>query len=299
MAIALSIADVERDTGLGKDTLRVWERRYGFPRPRRDALGERIYSVAQVDKLRAIKRLMDAGHRPGHLVPLSLPQLISMAGGPKARSAAASPSDDEVEALMALIRAHDIAALQRALVGAEARRGLARFVVELVAPLTVRVGDAWMRGELRIFEEHLFTEAVVTVLRAGIGSLSGAGGSPRVLLATLPGEPHGIGLLMAQALMTVEGCACLPLGVQVPLADIEAAAHEWRADIVALSVTGCMKRNLVLASLEQLRERLPDETSLWVGGAAPAMGRRQLDKVLRVASLEDIADALRAWRDEH
>ena len=41
--ITLSIAAVERDTGLSKDTLRVWERRYGFPQPGRDGFGERAY----------------------------------------------------------------------------------------------------------------------------------------------------------------------------------------------------------------------------------------------------------------
>ena len=66
----LGISAVERDTGLSKDTLRVWERRYGFPRPVRDALGERTYPVEQVDRLRLIRRLMDAGHRPGKVVGL-------------------------------------------------------------------------------------------------------------------------------------------------------------------------------------------------------------------------------------
>ena len=69
-ALTLSIAAVERDTGLSKDTLRVWERRYGFPAPRRDAIGERAYTLEQVDKLRIVKRLLDAGHRPGRIVPL-------------------------------------------------------------------------------------------------------------------------------------------------------------------------------------------------------------------------------------
>ena len=59
--MTLSIAAVERDTGIGKDTLRVWERRYGFPVPGRDANDERIYPMAQVEKLRVIKRLMDQG----------------------------------------------------------------------------------------------------------------------------------------------------------------------------------------------------------------------------------------------
>jgi DNA-binding transcriptional MerR regulator len=61
----LSIAAVERDTGLSKDTLRVWERRYGFPAPTRDAIGERLYGRADLQKLRMLKRLLDAGHRAG------------------------------------------------------------------------------------------------------------------------------------------------------------------------------------------------------------------------------------------
>ena len=67
--VTLTIASVERDTGLSKDTLRVWERRYGFPAPGRDARGERLYPLDQVDKLRTLKRLLDLGHRPGdHLL---------------------------------------------------------------------------------------------------------------------------------------------------------------------------------------------------------------------------------------
>ena len=68
--LTLSIAAVERDTGLSKDTLRVWERRYGFPMPERDAIGERAYPLDQVEKLRIVKRLMDGGHRPGRVVPM-------------------------------------------------------------------------------------------------------------------------------------------------------------------------------------------------------------------------------------
>src|ERR1700758_2508741 len=65
---AFGIAAVERETGLSKDTLRVWERRYGFPRPLRDAHGERSYPADQVMRLRMIRRLMDQGLRPGAIV---------------------------------------------------------------------------------------------------------------------------------------------------------------------------------------------------------------------------------------
>jgi methylmalonyl-CoA mutase cobalamin-binding subunit len=297
MSIGLSIADVERDTGLSKDTLRVWERRYGFPTPRRDALGERLYPAAQVERLRVIKRLLDAGHRPGRVVALPLDQLRALgAGKGTAADVAAhreSPSDFE---LMGVLRRHDAGALTRELALLQARLGLRSFVVQVAAPLSALVGEAWMRGELRVFEEHLFTECVRMALHAALHALPAAAGPPRVLLATLPGEPHGLGLLMAQTLMALEGCACLSLGVQVPMADLAAAAKAWQADIVALSVTGTMKRNLLLTSLGQLRSQLPTGVALWVGGAAPAIGRRPIEGITRVASLEGIAEALAHWR---
>jgi methanogenic corrinoid protein MtbC1 len=294
--IALSIADVERDTGLSKDTLRVWERRYGFPRPRRDALGERSYAAAQVEKLHVIKRLMDAGHRPGGLV--ARPRAARGALRDTRRAAARAPGapDDEVEALLALLRRHDAKALRHGLEVAAARHGLRAFVLEVAAPLTRRVGEAWMQGELRIFEEHLYTECLESLLHAALNSLPAAQLPPRVLLATVPGEPHGLGLLMAQAMLALDDSACLSLGVQVPLGDIVAAAAAWPADVVALSVTGCMKTNLVRASLAQLRGALPAPVALWVGGAAPALARRPLAGITRLATLESIGAALGAWR---
>src|SRR5438477_12860073 len=77
-----NISAVERDTGLSKDTLRMWERRYRFPTPMRDANGERIYPASQVEKLRLIKRLMDRGHRPGRVIARSLEELAELASQP-------------------------------------------------------------------------------------------------------------------------------------------------------------------------------------------------------------------------
>ena len=42
-----AIGTVERDTGIGRDTLRIWERRYGFPTPERNDKGERVFSAEQ------------------------------------------------------------------------------------------------------------------------------------------------------------------------------------------------------------------------------------------------------------
>ena len=100
----VSIAAVERDTGLGKDTLRVWERRYGFPQPLRDAHGERVYPAEQVERLRLIKRLMDQGQRPGALLSKPLAALSEQL----ATSPPTADADDAADWVIPLLKARDV-----------------------------------------------------------------------------------------------------------------------------------------------------------------------------------------------
>lgn len=299
--ITLSIAAVERDTGLSKDTLRVWERRYGFPTPDRDAVGERAYTLEQVEKLRLVKRLLDAGHRPGRIVPLeaqALQQLAEQTVDQPLRSAEALLGTADLHAHLALLRGHDVDGLRAELGRLLARNGVARFVTDVVAPLNAAVGDAWVRGQMEVFEEHTYTELVQTALRQAIASLPAGRPEdrPRVLLTTFPNEPHGLGLLMAEALLALEGCRCVSLGAQTPVWDIVRAASAYRIDIVALSFTACMNPNQVVEGLAELVVKLPPGVQVWAGGAAPVLQRRAVAGVLPLAGLDALGPALQRWR---
>jgi len=297
----LSIAAVERDTGLSKDTLRVWERRYGFPAPGRDTVGERAYSLQEVEKLRVIKRLLDAGHRPGRIVTLAFEELQQFSEGSAEAGQAAhvdARNNIDLAAHIALIRTHDIRGLRSALTRLLLRLGVARFVIEVLGPLNAAVGDAWIRGQMEIFEEHMHTEVVQGVLRQAIAGIPVplADGRPRVLLSTFPGESHGLGLLMAEAMFSLEGCDCISLGVQTPLWDMVLATTALRSDILALSFTGCMNPNQVVDGLSELRRKLPPEVQIWAGGAAPVLVRRRVPGVDPLISLNQLPEALRHWR---
>lgn len=294
---------MERDCGLSKDTLRVWERRYGFPAPARDALGERAYPFTQVEKLRVIKRLLDAGHRPGRVVPLALAQLQALADPadePQPRGVGVGRAAADTRAHLDLIRSHDSASLRTALTRLLLRLGLARFITDAVGPLSAAVGGAWMRGQMEVFEEHLYTETLQIVLRQALAAVPAPSpeGGPRVLLTTFPGERHVLGLLMAEAVLAVEGCRCTSLGVQTPLWDIARAAQALDCDIVALSFTGCMSPNHVFDGLSELRGKLPAHVRLWAGGSAPVLQRRRVEGVDPFGSLDEVPAALRLWREQ-
>lgn len=300
-AVQLSISAVERDTGLSKDTLRVWERRYGFPNPQRDAFGERIYSLEQVDRLRVIRRLMDVGHRPGKIIGLDIKELQALADTSVGnlsghRHEAEQDHHPDIAHLVEVTKSHDMDDLRRQLGQRLLRLGLARFVTELVAPLTQRIGDAWSRGQMEIYEEHLYTESMQVVLRNAISTIPQPGDRPRVLLTTFPGEPHGMGLLMAEALLALEGCRCISLGTQTPVWDIVLAATSQHIDIVALSFSPVMNPNQVVDGLIELRAKLPRSIEIWAGGHCPVLQRRPPADIRVVNELTDLAPALSDWR---
>ena len=303
--ISFTIANVEKETGLSKDTLRMWERRYGFPAPERDPAGDRVYPEAQVEQLRLIKRLIDQGHRPGHLMALSpdalrtLPARDAKAMPRRAATSGAGEAvDAEVDELLALLKNHDAAQFQQRLQQTLARQGLGRFVMDTVAPLTRQVGQAWEDGRFAVFEEHLFTELTKRVLRQAIASLPPPNAGPRILLTSVPDEPHVLGLLMAEALFALEGAQCIPLGAQMPLLDIAHATAAHRADVVALSFSSAFPTRRVGPVLAQLRELLPAKVTVWVGGDGAPPAAIPLG-VSRLRTLADGVEALGVWRATH
>lgn len=294
-----SIATVERDTGLSKDTLRIWERRYGFPSPMRDSNGERVYPAEQLEKLRVIRRLMDSGLRPGAVVAEPLSALHARVKALPARVPRAEGESGAAAEALRLLKAHQSAELRQLLAHALMQRGLQRFVIEVVAPLNEQVGNAWIAGELQIFEEHLYAEQLQQLLRHALGSLSHGAQGPRILLTTLPGEQHKLGLLMAEACLTVEGAQCISLGIQTPAWDIVQAARAHQVDIVGLSFSAAIPLKAARAGLTDLRKSLDRNIALWAGGSVWQRKHKPIPGVRMMPSLTAIPEALQAWRAQH
>jgi DNA-binding transcriptional MerR regulator/methylmalonyl-CoA mutase cobalamin-binding subunit len=310
----LSIGAVERDTGLGKDTLRVWERRYGFPQPGRDARGERMYPMDQVEKLRIIRRLLDLGLRPNKIVARSIAELHELSGRIQTtRQPGTKPPVEEADEisqtaqsetlndLMNLIQQHQVEALRQRLAEHIFHLGLDQFIRQIAAPLVHRVGDAWALGQLAIFEEHLFSESLNQVLRQAICTIPSpnTGASPprpSILLTTFPQESHGLGLLMAEAMFTMAGARCISLGVQTPIVDIAEAAQCQNCNIVALSFSTSLNGNVVLSGLEELRQQMPSHIEIWAGGSNPILQRRPPKGIEVLTNLDSIPTILDRWR---
>jgi len=289
---ALPIASVERETGLSKDTLRVWERRYGFPVPARDDRGERLYPPGQVQRLAQIKRLMDRGHRPGKLLALDPAELAALDSVRPATQPAAEAG--QLDAWMRLVETHDHEAMQQLFHRELIRRGMASFVQDIVAPLITRVGEAWSRNQIGVFEEHLFSRQLEQFFRGTLAGVAVVEGQPRILLTTLSGEEHTLGLLMVEALLTLQDAYTVTLGPQTPIAEIVRAATAKQVDVVCLSFSSAYPSGQAQQGLADLRRALPAHVGIWAGGAGVKGIRKPMAGVSLVPDLGDLLARLAA-----
>lgn len=292
----IPITEVERQTGIRQSTLRMWEKRYGFPQPLRDRHGDRVYPPRQVERLHEVRRLIDQGLRPGKIfsdAALCRPE----ASAPPDAAATAVP--ERYRHVLALLRAYQLPELHALFQHQLLDLGLRRFIIDFLAPLSTEVGLAWNRGELPVRCEHLFAQVATAVLHAKQAAVRAAGdGGPKVVLATLTGESHALGILMVEAVMTSLGVNCIQLGAETPPMEVAAAAAETGADIVALSFSSYFPRRSMVRLSASLRASLPPSCALWIGGDG-ARGALLQVGIDGFHSLEAVELAIRRWHAAH
>ena len=275
-----SIKVVSELTALPMGTLRAWERRYGFPKPeRREGSNRRVYSSAQIERLRAVAQALSHGYRPGDVIQMPLHELRALLGAPPIeppdpRSLPGGGSIAGVSAFIALLEQDDVKRIEDELRLAAAALGAKRFVVELAQPLAVAVGQAWAEGRIEIRQEHLMTECLTTQLRALLATHQVADGEPTIVLTTLPGEPHTLGLQMVALYLSLGAAKPRLLGASTPPDQIIAAAHAFGAAVVGIALTPAADLAAARRDLQRLARGLPSSVALWLGGsAASALGQ--------------------------
>lgn len=199
--IELSIGTLSQATGIPVDTLRTWERRYGFPVSLARAEGSRRrYAAEAISQVRLIVRALELGHRPSALMSRDLEELRRLVGSPEDRNPSASESDRQLlEVWLAHSRALDASALLVDFQVSMAGMSVLEFLVRRMGPYLHAMGEEWARGELRVSYEHFASERVREFLSAHWRGLSDAIRSDQaaVVFATPPGEHHALGLHMA------------------------------------------------------------------------------------------------------
>ena len=264
---SMTIGAVSRATGVPTNTLRTWERRYGFPQPKRSSGGQRLYSPDIVPRLRLVARALSLGHRPGQIMVLAEAELLALIDPrPGPLMQASDRTVHVVERWMSAIEALDGPRFESMLDAELSTLGLMSFLIDRIGPFTQAVGDRWLAGEIEVYQEHFATQRMEGFLGRHWRSMSDLATGPSVVCACLPGERHVLGLHMAACVFALGGYRVVFLGADAPEADIAVAANQCSSVAVAISVSEHARASGVVAQVDALKRHLRRGAAIVLGG---------------------------------
>ncbi len=255
-------------TGIARNTLIAWERRYNLLETRRSDAGYRIYEEVDVAYLRGLKALVDRG--------VAISEAISRVpapGQPSSTGDVARP--DLVGGLVAaLVSLDGNAALP--LMRRVEQMPFAEAIREVWPPVLVEVGRLWEIGEITVAQEHFAAGVVRVALAAMLRSLDTARpGAVEVVCVCVPGEAHDLPLLAVAVELALAGWRVIWLGADVPLADLCALVATRSPTIVCLSAIVARASEDVLASGRTVHASSPTTTVVLGGPVATALHSHQ------------------------
>jgi DNA-binding transcriptional MerR regulator/methylmalonyl-CoA mutase cobalamin-binding subunit len=303
---------VARRTGLSMDVIRAWEKRYAVVTPLRTDNGRRLYSDADVDRLRLLAQATNTGRSIKQVAGLTGAELeaavrepadrqsAASAGSPAAeqRTDAAPMSVDHLQLALDAVERFDALALDAALRRAVIALPAEQFLDSVVVPLWQRVTDRMRENTLRPPHGHL----TLTTLRRTLHRIAEVGimpfAAPDLVVTTPAGQPHELGALLAAAAAAAEGWRVTYVGPGVPADEIAETATYARARAVAVSL-GTLRGDRILArELRRLRALLPHDVPILVecdASVAHGAALREIGATM-VPDLPTLRTRLRAVR---
>lgn len=309
-----TIQSVARQTGLTPDVIRVWEKRYSAVSPERTPSNQRLYSETDITRLKLLKMAIGTGRRISAVAKLTDDELkeITQAASPApvaptAQSPVKAPTmhdgaDPEfqrraIEAVLTL----DSVSLESLLLEALQKLGSVAFLAQAIFPLMAEIGSQWQSGHVRTCQEHFGSAHVRTFLSRHVIEANLGNQGPKLVLGTVPGCWHEIGVTMAALIAAQCGWQSVYLGANVPPEELAFAADMKEAKAVAVSISYPANPAKVSEQLYQLRKALGEEIAILTGGASLHLMTETLTsiKAMQCSSLQELQTQLNLLRYEN
>src|SRR4051812_11833333 len=267
---ALRIGELSKRAGVSPALLRAWERRYGLVRPARSEGGLRLYSPADVERVRLMRQHLAEGLAAAEAASLASRAVVGSEPDPAAVHPAVM-RDDLADALDHFDEPRAQAIVDRVLAVAT----VDTLLTDVVLPYLHELGERWTRGDASVAQEH-FASSVLRGRLLGIARGWGVGIGPPAVLACLPGEHHDLGLIAFGLALRARGWRIVYLGPDTPIETVDEVSRALQPSLVVLSAVSAER---VRPSVERLRE-LAAHQRVALGGAAATSGVLESEGVL-------------------
>lgn len=281
---------VAKLTGLSRDVIRVWERRFGLLTPTRGANRYRNYSDEDVALLRYLKKQLDAGASIGDLARVGREELMNRMRAAAPRATIVDNTFDRLlRELLEALEPFDRIMFEKRLNGAVAVVPFEEALHGILLPLQEQVGQLWHDGHVNIAIEHYVTKQIQQKIFAAMNQLPVAEFGAKVVVACPPGEEHDIAALAVAYRCRLRGCRVYYLGANVPILSLSKLCREVAPDLTILSITIALPDPLATDLIHALIQDVAPASKVLAGGRG-ALAMRQHFVESRIELLETFSE---------
>ncbi len=230
-----TIKDLENLTGVKAHTIRIWEQRYNFLKPRRTETNIRYYNSEELKKILNIALLNKYGYkisRIDRMNEVDIREKILSLSNPE------SQTDRIINDLVQYMIDLDLDLFEDILDDYIKSRGIEKSINQIIFPFMERIGMLWITDHINPAQEHLVTNIIRQKLIVGIQNIVSRISTKQNVLLFLPeGEYHELGLLYMNYLLRNRGISTLYLGANVPTNDVEYVINLKKPDYLYTHLT--------------------------------------------------------------
>jgi len=247
-----TIKDLENLSGIKAHTIRIWEQRYNFLKPKRTDTNIRFYSNEELKTLLNIALLNKYGYKLCHIDRMDQEEICSKVLSLKDLQAVQERIVNDLVREMIELETDKFELILKKYIQAN---DLERAVTEIVFPFLEKIGILWQTGHIMPAQEHFVSNIIRQKL---IVAIDGVAPDPRknkkAVLFLPEGEHHELGLLFLYYLLKKRGIRVIYLGANVPMSDVENVVEMIRPDIAFIHLTSACRPNF---SFEKMLHTIP------------------------------------------
>jgi DNA-binding transcriptional MerR regulator len=287
---AFTIKDLENLSGIKAHTIRIWEQRYDFLKPKRTATNIRYYSNEELKSLLNISLLNKYGYKVSHINRMKAEEI-----GERVLSLTDPRAEQEriVNTLVQEMVDLDMERFEKILANYIHIKGIERAVIQVIFPFLEKIGILWQTGHINPAQEHLVSNMIRQKLIVGIEATVSHIHTGKTCLLFLPeGEHHEMGLLFMYYMLKRKGLRTIYLGANVPSKDLEYVAGIKKPEYAFVHLTGAAPAFNFEKFLLQCSQKLQGVTFVISGPPAQHYKKKIPANIHLKRSLHEVMDLL-------
>jgi MerR family transcriptional regulator, light-induced transcriptional regulator len=285
---AFTIKDLENLSGIKAHTIRIWEQRYDFLKPKRTDTNIRYYSNEELKSVLNIALLNKYGYKISHINKLNSAEIRE-----KILSLTYAEAQQEriINDLIKSMIDLDVFKFETVIENYILARGIEKTILQIIFPFLEKIGILWQTNHINPAQEHLITNIIRQKIIVGIEGISNRFEAQETYLLFLPeGEHHELGLLFVYFLLKSKGYKVYYLGADVPIKDAAYIVKVKEPTYIYMHLTTHLSQYNVEKFLRNLNSFFADRKVYISGQIGESLKKRIGKNVMVLNNLQEVIE---------